>query len=78
MMAQQRIANAASTRLSMNRVCVFLVSLCWLAVAAQFPYSLQGTGILILLGLVALDVVLGSTSARRRSATAPTASASGW
>jgi hypothetical protein len=44
------------------RVCVFLIALGWLVVAAQFPYSLRGLGILILLALVALDVVLGVTT----------------
>lgn len=59
MSAQQRIASARSTRPSTIRVCVFLVALGWLVVAAQFPYSLQGAGILIVLALIALDVVLG-------------------
>jgi len=59
MSAQQRVANAASTRPSTTRVFVFLVALGWLVVAAQFPYSLQGAGILIVLALIALSVVLG-------------------
>jgi hypothetical protein len=62
MMAPQRIANAASVRVSMTRVCVFLVALCWLVVAAQVPYSLHGLGVLVLLALVSLDVVLGVTT----------------
>jgi hypothetical protein len=56
------MANAPSTRPSSIRVCVFLIVLGWLVVAAQFPYSLRGLGILILLALVALDVVLGVTT----------------
>src|ERR1700719_5412221 len=59
MSAPQRVANAATTKPSTIRVCVFLLALCWLVAAAQLPYSLQGTGILIVLALVALDVVLG-------------------
>jgi hypothetical protein len=62
MRAPQRIANAPLTRLSTSRLFVFLVALCWLVVAAQFPYSLRGFGILLLLTLVALDVVLGVTT----------------
>jgi hypothetical protein len=56
------MANAPSTRPSSIRVCVFLIALGWLVVAAQFPYSMRGLGILILLALVALDVVLGVTT----------------
>jgi len=59
MSAPQRVANATTTKPSTIRVCVFLLALCWLVAAAQLPYSLQGTGILIVLALVALDVVLG-------------------
>jgi hypothetical protein len=59
MSAQQRVANATPTRPSTTRVFVFLVALGWLVVAAPFPYSLQGAGILIVLALIALNVVLG-------------------
>jgi len=62
MMAPQRIANVTSSRPSLARVCVVLVALCWLVVASQVPYSLDGAGIIVLLALVGLDVVLGVTT----------------
>jgi hypothetical protein len=61
-MMAQRIAKAASTQPSLARVWVILVSLCWLVVASGLPYSLAGTGIIVLLALVALDAVLGVTT----------------
>jgi hypothetical protein len=75
MIAPKRIANATSTA-SFARVCVVFVALCWLVVASQLPYSLQGTGIVLLLALVALDVILGVTTGWL--AFAPTASAFAW
>jgi len=62
MIAPQKITNTTSTKPSLARVCVVLVSLCWLVVASQLPYSLAGTGIVVMLALVALDVVLGVTT----------------
>ena len=64
MTASNRIASttSASARPSITRICVVLVAVCWLLVASQFPYSLQGAGILVLLALVALNVVLGVTT----------------
>jgi hypothetical protein len=62
MIAPQLPASVKSTRPSTTRVCVVLVSLCWLIVASSLPYSLNGTAIVVLLALVALDVVLGVTT----------------
>jgi len=59
MIAPRSIANASSTRPSMNRALVVLLIVCWLVVAAQLPYSLHGAGILALLALVGLDALLG-------------------
>lgn len=62
MTAPNTIASTTSAGPSITRICVVLLAVCWLLVASQFPYSLQGTGILVVLTLVALDVVLGVTT----------------
>jgi hypothetical protein len=62
MIAPQKVANTTSTRPSFARLCVILATLLWIVVASQFPYSLHGAGIVVLLALVALDIVLGLTT----------------
>jgi hypothetical protein len=62
MIAPQKIAKTASSRPSFARICVVLVAVVWLVLASQFPYSLNGMGIVVLLALVMLDVVLGVTT----------------
>lgn len=47
---------------SPRRDAVILVGLLWLILAAPFPPSLDGTGIVVALALVALDVVLGRST----------------
>lgn len=55
-------ADVRATRPSINRALVAILVVFWLVVAAQFPYSLHGAGILVLLALVGLDALLGVTT----------------
>lgn len=62
MIAEDRISPATSARPSTPRTLVVLTAVAWLIFASQFPYSLDGLGILVLLALIALDIALGITT----------------
>lgn len=53
-------STASPTRPSTPRLLVGVTALVWLLFASEFPVSLQGLGIAVLLAMIALDVVLGS------------------
>jgi hypothetical protein len=62
MIAPQKIATGTTGHLSLARLGVVLVTVLWLVAASQLPYSLSGTGIVLLLALVGLDAALGAVT----------------
>lgn len=58
MIAAEPVAHSTSSRSSMRRIIVIAIVVCWFVFASEFPFSLQGTGILVFLAMVALDVAL--------------------
>ena len=53
-------STASPTRPSTPRLLVGVTALLWLLFAAEFPISLQGLGIALVLAMIALDVALGT------------------
>ncbi|HEV3096371.1 MAG TPA: hypothetical protein VG104_04420 [Candidatus Dormibacteraeota bacterium] len=62
MTLQRDILQKRSRRWSTTRIGVVLLAACWLLLASSLPASLHGTGIVIVLALLALDLALGVTT----------------
>jgi hypothetical protein len=61
-MTLQGVLQTRARRWSTTRIGVLLLAACWLLLASSLPASLHGTGIVLLLALVALDLALGVTT----------------
>jgi hypothetical protein len=59
MIAVRPVSNTPSTRGLHPRILVAVTAACWLLFAWQFPISLDGFGIVVLLCLIGLDAMLG-------------------
>jgi hypothetical protein len=59
MITANRSASARPIQTSVPRILLLLTVLVWLLFASEFPFSLYRMGIPLLLGLLALDVMLG-------------------
>ena len=62
MTASQDLMAQASFRPSPGKALVVLVALGWLLLASPWPASLNGSGIVVLLALAALDILLGTAT----------------
>jgi len=59
MTVQPDVLQTTSRRWSTSRIGVLLLAACWLLLASSLPASLHGTGIVIVLAILALDLALG-------------------
>jgi hypothetical protein len=58
MIAANRDSRITSPRPSTPRIAVGATTLCWLLFASQFPFSLNGLGMILLLAIITLDIGL--------------------
>jgi hypothetical protein len=62
MTVRPNVVQATTRRWSTSRISVVLLAACWLLLASSLPASLHGTGIVLVLALVVLDLALGVTT----------------